>query len=461
MTRISTARNIPELDVRTFFLVLLSLTSAAISTASLRYSVVAIVACVTLLICIAIARSAAMPLPTIVVAITGTLLSILPATLSFFVDIDGNLFRVIGLGLLVAAIPMVKTDTEISRVSRRVLATTAAKRLIQIVVVVAVLGAAIGVLRANNPSYIVSDTLRLALTAFGIAIGAVVDKRWLQSFIMLSGATIVVIDIAVLSAYAARLAGSGYQRLGGGSILGLSFALMLIASPDLRRRRIGFCVLSLESILIVLSLGRGVWAATAVVGLLAMVIFDREVKKRLVALGAIMVILAMVLPIEQSSATDAVRRRLETTVVQQRDETSIAHRLGEIDSALATLRQLPGGSLVGGGSGATYQELTGETTHHIHSSPVSVYFRHGIIGALSLATLCAFALGMAVLRPLNDTDALTVWAAAVVVGTLILSFSSYVLIGELMPALAIGHLARSHSGHRARQSADRTTAAAR
>lgn len=303
-------------------------------------------------------------------------------------------------------------------------------------------GQLVGLMRLNSPTFLISDGARLAATAVIIHLMARPTAEPLLRAAIAAAYALLLFDLANLSIYTVSIATGGYQRFGGGTIPGVTLAALLFLRREgspLLRHRILFCT---QLAVIAFSLTRGMWLATTFIILLTVLSqpSTRIAARLTLTLFVLVIFIGLALP----GLSSLLTARLDAATRFDTD-TSYVGRLNETRDALADLHDLPLGSLIGAGSGATFPLRDQDTVvlveeHHIHNTFASVYYRHGLVGMVLfipwIGAICYRAARLLFRRQTIPFD--LQWAAIGTLAITLLSLSVYSIIGDPLALILIG-----------------------
>lgn len=309
-------------------------------------------------------------------------------------------------------------------------------------------GASVGMIGEARSDFLLGDTWKLALSC-GILILRGPTPVHARRILFSAGAIAVLVDGVWLLNYVYSLLQGSYTRAGGGSVLTVAAGVALLYSRRRAHELWGLVVVGGGLLVAVLSLSRGTTLA-AVVACVPIVWAPISPRWK-TALPMVMIGVGL---IAVQELPDQVLNPIgERFSFGERDEVlqqgSFVSRGGEIGDVMATIRTDPVVAVIGAGSGAELDRPSlGIRDHQIHVTPYSVLFRHGFIGlawvTLLYGSLLARSTGV-LRRVPRRVSQVEVMAASLILGTLVLSLSTYVLIGQPLVFLAAIAIGRSNN----------------
>ena len=390
-------------------------------------------------------------------------------------DITFLAFRYLGVLLILAVVAVLVRDPGFLRWHRGT-GSILPFALVGIPLFLAGYSAVIGLWRGNDMLLLVGDALRLALTGFAVAFGlALADRARTARLAIVMALTMLISEaiVGVIYLFPAAFGLPATVRTGGG--LGAVLALGLVGllnrdgrqlespspvgddvgalpTPSIWPTRVqGAVIVALVVMVSARSLTRGTWLAVAV-ALVAVVltyafVWTRaDAVKWLVGLfAAVLVLVAIAVATFGgfASSVDYVAVRL-TQSDEAATSSSARFREAEITYTNAHLDSIPLGHELGAGAGATYYYPYADQVdrHQVHFLVFNFRFRSGILGATSYVVWSLLVFGACFVALWRSKDRpLVLWAAITVLFTAVQGITAQRLIGEAVPAFALGIVA--------------------
>lgn len=272
-------------------------------------------------------------------------------------------------------------------------------------VIVGSLTMLVGVLRQNSLGYVIGDTYKFVFP-FIVYITCVVgitqlrQQQFLWKFMLLNG--LFMSTLGMLFQLYKFMVGWPYSLLGKDiDVFALSASVLLFASHPKRKVRWGALLATIILCLgAIVSLERRDWLYVILVWIFALVLKKGKSRLRLIwlAIGGggvfviILLILGLVLPEVLLATTMSVERRLDRTLEQREEDSSVTRRLDEARYVMREFEKVPQVHLlIGLGQGAEfYDRLSGKSelggsrrnwVHNVHNTYVSNFFRTGALGS--------------------------------------------------------------------------------
>jgi hypothetical protein len=287
------------------------------------------------------------------------------------------------------------------------------------IVPLAVVGAAIGLVNANKPVFIVGDTYKLLVVSAAYCVVRVTCRHRHEAEKLFVGIAVLALAVGVLQAVKilSRLAeGAQLNGVGAPPLIGLAGALAATAlwQTSWRRRWATATALAAMLLLTFLSMTRGLWVVMAVMVLAAVLAAPHAMVRRagppfLLTALLMATLVAVPTPVSaqlQNRLSEVTRQGPAVATLMPPADlvSSLDERRWEIQDSLVELsRHGMVAAVFGRGSGAEYptaldriEDTSDEGhRHQIHVTWVSVLYRHGILGLLVLVgVLSAAAIGL-------------------------------------------------------------------
>lgn len=380
------------------------------------------------------------------ILITVTAIAVLPSMLLFFYDARVVSRVLTGLGLLLLVsigIFSLGYRGHFYKEIRFARASSWGVGWVQAIALLTVLGTVVGLARGNDLSLLASDALRMGLSALILWIAFSIFDEDLFRIVFVVCGLLVLTDLILGGYYGLNLIADGYERFAGTTVASLAWVAAWIIRGRWPLWGLMVGIFSVQLVVSLLSLTRGVWIVSALIVALCLTVVNSTRRWFILSSLGCTAILATLLI--SGGLWETVSDRMEEVVqTNEGGASSIKLRVHETKAAAAELQEMTIGEALGAGFGATYT-FGGATRHHIHNTFASVYFRNGIAGfgivaSLYVAVIVSFARAMLNARRLNIIE---LWAALAGLGTIVVSMSYYGLIGEPVGTLAIGCLMRA------------------
>ncbi|NNL48378.1 MAG: hypothetical protein HKO76_08425 [Acidimicrobiia bacterium] len=332
---------------------------------------------------------------------------------------------------------------------------------------------AVGLYRGNELFVIAGDGLRWFVTATAIVVGIGMTRERAETTITAMAWVAVFWDFVAVGFFALIALSGQFSilRVTGGFAAALAFGFVMLLGPRGRRprpfafgQRTGIIILTASLVAGALSLTRATWAGSAfmlMVGTItvATVWNRRDIARTMasVAFAAILVFGGYALTPQGQQTVLWMQQRVQSVSITDHADVSLAIRDEEAKYARIAQQQIPLGELIGAGAGATYAypPFDEPDRHQVHYMIPNIDFRSGLIGLGIFVPFIAL-LTWRTFRALkhSDDDIVLLWAALVVVMTLIVSTTEYKIIGDPIAGIAIGFVLRQRSQQRARGSGE-------
>jgi hypothetical protein len=350
------------------------------------------------------------------------------------------------------------------------------------VLLLALIGAVVGLVLGHKPVFIVGDTYKLLVipaTYFAVRLLAKTQADYEQLFLGVAGVglgttLLLMVEIAMRVTSGGQLNGVGAPPLF--VLAGALAVVVVLPLRDPRRLYVSLVVIWVLG-LNLLSMSRGVWLVSLAMLLAATMVAPIRVTRGALLpaaiVGAVVVALATAFPTALSTEFEGrvrdltgSRTQVVTLLPPGYPITSVDERIWEVKDSMSAVAQAgPAGVMLGRGAGAEYETALGaiEGTsspgqrHQIHVTWVSVLHRHG---ALGLALLVGI-LGTSVLWLVRDARrsespvsrltmpslTLLLW----VIGSVIILTDAYGFFGEVSWGVALAMTAGYHERAKAQR----------
>jgi len=306
-------------------------------------------------------------------------------------------------------------------------------------------GLSVAIIQQNPALQVFGDLARIVASILAFNLGRRYGSAEALRVCRETAVLLILLDLALLCAYAYYLLRGDFDRLTGGSVpafVFISAGLLSSPTPDwaAQRHRIKWIFAAgATATATLLSLTRGYWIIGCLVALAAARgTSGHRVKPKLKLFATLLV--SCYAMAQYEPVWSRVQSRLRTiTESEGFDDISSgrASESREVIDAFAESRLSR--EIFGFGLGGQRPTGEGELSHQIHSTALSIYFRHGILGCVVL-TLPVLVLTAAALRTLwrsNSGEPINIFSA-IIVFSMILGQSVYNVIGSPVFWLAAG-----------------------